>query len=379
MLDLRKPLNLDRVVRIAITLAICWGLIWLVRYLSDVLIPFAIAVLFAYLVNPFIIFIQKFIKNRGVAVVSGITIIVVLITFAGWLIVPQIYHEFRHMGQVIYGLIYDPETAAKFSQYLPPNLLKNIEEFLKRDEVRAIFTSDSLMNLLGKFGEKILPGLWSLISGTAAIITALLGIVIIFMYLVFLLIGYDKMSGNWKNLIPGNYRTFISELVEDFFEAMNVYFRNQALIALIIAILFAISFSIINLPMAIAMGLFLGLLNMVPYLQVAGTIPCFFLAFMHAVETGRNPWIYIGIVALIFVVIQQIQDWILTPKIMGKVTGMNPALIILSICVWGKLLGFFGLVIALPLTFLIIAYYRRFIKMTDHQLGPIIMSEDDKA
>lgn len=372
MIDFKKPLTLDRIVRIAATLAICWGLVLLARYLSDVLIPFAIAILLAYLLNPFMRFVQKFIRKRGAAVMTGLFLISLVIIAVGWLIVPVMYNEFRHIGQIISGIINDPQLSNRLSQSLPANLWIDIEQFLKSDEVKSVFSSDSMIGLLGKFGENILPGIWSLISGTTTFIITIIGVVVIFMYLVFILIDYDKFSGNWKNLIPGSYRHFISELVEDFFEAMNVYFRSQALIALIIAILFSTAFSIIGMPMAIGLGIFIGLLSMVPYLHILGTIPAFFLGFLHAIETGQNIWFYLGIVALIFIIIQQIEDWILTPRIMGKVTGMNPALIILSISIWGKLLGFFGLLIALPLTFLLIAYYRRFINHTERTPGTIL-------
>ena len=69
-----------------------------------------------------------------------------------------------------------------------------------------------------------------------------------------------------------------------------------------------------------------------------------------------------------FAVVQIVQDAILTPKIMGKVTGLNPAMIMLSLSIWGKLLGFLGLIIALPLTYLLLVYYRRFLSNTAEEV-----------
>ena len=143
--------------------------------------------------------------------------------------------------------------------------------------------------------------------------------------------------------------------------AMNRYFRGQATVASIVGVLFATGFWLIGLPMGIFVGLFIGLLNMVPYLQVVGLIPAFFLALVHALETGTSFWVTVGLTGLVFVAVQAIQDTLLTPKIMGKVTGLNPAMILLSLSIWGKLLGIFGLVIALPMTCLLLAYYRRFL------------------
>jgi predicted PurR-regulated permease PerM len=105
-------------------------------------------------------------------------------------------------------------------------------------------------------------------------------------------------------------------------------------------------------------------LNMVPYLQVIGLIPAFLLALVHGLETGGSVWIPLALTGLVFVVVQAIQDGILVPKIMGRVTGLSPAMILLSLSVWGKLLGIFGLLIALPMTCLLLAYYRRFLAST---------------
>jgi predicted PurR-regulated permease PerM len=118
---------------------------------------------------------------------------------------------------------------------------------------------------------------------------------------------------------------------------------------------------IIGMPMAILLGLFIGLLNMVPYLQIIGLIPAFLLALVHALETGGNLWTMLALTGLVFVVVQIIQDAILVPRIMGKEMGLSPAMILLSLSIWGKLLGIFGLLIALPMTCLLVAYYRRFL------------------
>ena len=108
-------------------------------------------------------------------------------------------------------------------------------------------------------------------------------------------------------------------------------------------------------------GLFIGLLNLVPYLQTIGIVPVVFLTLLKSAETGQSLWWLILGVLLVFVVVQVIQDFFLVPKIMGKAMGLNPAVILLSLSVWGALLGFVGLIIALPLTTLLISYYKRFV------------------
>jgi predicted PurR-regulated permease PerM len=161
----------------------------------------------------------------------------------------------------------------------------------------------------------------------------------------------------------------VQSFFRDFKVGMQRYFRAQAAVAFIVGILFAIGFSVISLPLGILLGLFIGLLNMVPYLQIIGVIPAAVLATMHALESGISIWLSLGLTGLVFIVVQIIQDTILIPRIMGKVTGLSPAIILLSLSIWGKLLGMFGLLIALPMTCLLWAYYQRLIKPFAEQNG----------
>lgn len=100
---------------------------------------------------------------------------------------------------------------------------------------------------------------------------------------------------------------------------------------------------------------------MVPYLQIIGFLPTILLAILKAADTGQNFWIIIASALAVFAVVQIIQDTIIVPKIMGKITGLNPAIILLSLSVWGSLMGVLGMIIALPLTTLMLSYYQRFI------------------
>ena len=172
---------------------------------------------------------------------------------------------------------------------------------------------------------------------------------------------YENMSKGYIKFVPKSKRRFVKGLVADVEEGMNSYFRGQSLVALCVGILFSIGFLIIGFPMAIPLGLFIGFLNLVPYLQIVGIVPTVLLSILKAYETHSNFWgIFLGAM-LVFVVVQTIQDGFLVPKIMGNVTGLNGAVILLSLSIWGVLLGFVGLIIALPLTTLIISYYKRYV------------------
>ena len=176
---------------------------------------------------------------------------------------------------------------------------------------------------------------------------------------------YEKIADGWIRLIPERYRPFIQQLADDVEGSMNRYFRGQSLIALCVGVLLAIGFKIIDFPLAITLGLFIGVLNLIPYLQTIGLIPMVLLSLLRSAETGENFWILFGLSLLVLGIVQAIQDLYLTPRIMGKAMGLNPAIILLSLSIWGTLLGFIGLIIALPLTTLCLSYYKRFILMEE--------------
>ena len=356
-----KPYTLDRVVRIAITLGFACGLVWLLGYLSDVLIPFAAAFLLAYLMNPLVVLVQKKVPNRAGAVFISLFAVFAAAVVLAWLVIPMIVNEIVNMGRILSEVVTSSDVAERAAKRLPPDLWQAIKDCAGQKDVQAFFKTDNFWKIAEAVARKVLPGVWGLISGTAGFITGLVGLTVIGLYLVFLLMDYQKMSQGWKDLLPAAYREGITGFVTDFDSAMNRYFRAQALVASIVGVLFALGFLFIGLPMGILLGLFIGLLNMVPYLQIVGLIPAFLLALVHALETGSNLWMVMGLTGLVFVVIQIIQDTLLVPRIMGRVTGLSPAIILLSLSIWGKLLGFFGLLIALPLTCLLLAYYRRFI------------------
>lgn len=356
-----KPYTLDRVVRIAISAGLLFGGVRLLGFLSDVLIPFALALLLAYLIDPLVVRVRKKIAHRGTAVFVTLLMIVLLAALlAGWL-APRVMDEISHMGNLLSNLVNNTDIAERASKELPPDLWQAVREYASRKEVQDFFNTENFWKIAEAAVRKVLPGIWGLIAGTASFLIGLVGLVVVLLYLVFLLIEFPRVREGWQGLIPPPYREKVVDFVNDFDAAMNRYFRAQAGVAALVGILFAAGFTLIGLPMGILLGLFIGLLNMVPYLQLVGLIPAFLLAVIHALETGGSFPMILGLTGLVFVVVQLIQDAILVPKLMGKVTGLSPAMILLSLSVWGKLLGIFGLIIALPMTCLLLAYYQRFL------------------
>ena len=205
--------------------------------------------------------------------------------------------------------------------------------------------------LLKEQGEFVFNNSINILAGAA-------GFLLIMLYLFFILLDYKKLETGWQSLLSEKHRPLAISISNDLKKAMRVYFRAQTTIAFTVGVLLAIGFSLIKLPMAVTLGLFIGLLNIVPYLQVVGFIPALFLALLKAMETDQSFGQIVLLVLLVMAVVQIIQETLLIPKIMGKAYNMNPAIILLSLSVWGSLMGVLGMLLALPLTTLIFSYYR---------------------
>jgi len=361
-----RPYTFDRVFRLFATIVLLALGLWLLTYLSDVLVPFVVAFLLAYLLNPIVTAVQKKVPSRLAAValtLAGVLIVIVILLV---ILLPLLKGEMTRMAGILANVVKESEVAARLDEYLPEHVWQDLKGYATQDEAMVLLKKADFWALAEKVARKVLPGAWGVFSGVASFLLGLVGLLVIGLYLVFMLLDYQRVKDEWENLIPPSLRESILDFLEDFDQALSRHFRAQAVVAAIVGVLFAIGFVIIGMPMAILLGLFIGLLNMVPYLQMVGLIPAAFLAVVKAVgPEGGSVWLALGLVALVFMVVQIIQDAVLTPRIMGEVTGLSPAMILLSISVWGKLLGFLGLVIALPMTCLCLAYYRKTMRKLD--------------
>ncbi len=350
-----KPYTFDRVIRLILSIAFVLAFFYILRRLSSVLIPFFIAVLIAYLMNPLVEFLQYKVKlkSRGLSVfISLILVFGIIYLLSTWLI-PQFIQE---MSRMIH-LLRDYLQLDHVEDIIPTDLLNWIRKQLNNKEVLSHLNAENL----AQTAKKLIGHAWNVFSGSVNIVISIISALIILVYLVFLLIDFKRISEGWIELVPPLYRKPVKEVFSDLTNGMNIYFRAQGLVALIVGILLAIGFKIIGLPMAIMIGLFIGALNIVPYLQVIGFIPVTLLALLKAMESHQNFWQVILAAAIVMAVVQAIQETILVPRIMGRVYGLHPAIILLSLSIWGSLLGLLGMLVALPLTTLLFSYYNRFV------------------
>ena len=216
--------------------------------------------------------------------------------------------------------------------------------------------------------NKAASGAWSVVGGTMSVIFSIVSWFIVLLYMFFILLDFNKLSRGFKAAIPAKYRRMALRIFGDVADTMSRYFRGQAAVSFFVGVIFAIEFYIIGLPMAIAFGMFVGLLNMVPYLQLISIPIAAFLCLVATAATGGSFWVMFGWVILAYIICQVIQDMVLIPTIMKSQMGLNPAIIFLSLSLWVYVMGFIGLIIGLPLTTLIISYYCEFVL---HQPNPL--------
>jgi predicted PurR-regulated permease PerM len=338
------------------------GLIYLLAVLKNALLPFLIAWLMAYMMQPFVRFFQYKLKIKS----RVLSITAVLVSLAGLLIllyqlvVPSIIDEIQGTFQLLQTHQGNPENIP----LIPESWRIYIVNQMDLLHLSELVSRENLLNTL----KQIAPRMWTLLSSTFSLLFSVTILFVVMLYFIFILLDYEKIAEGWIKLIPERYRPFAQGLAEDVEVSMNRYFRGQALIALCVGVLFAIGFKIIDFPLAVSLGLFIGFLNLIPYLQTLGLIPMLLLSLLKAAETGGSFWLIFGSALLVLCVVQGIQDLFLTPKIMGKAMGLNPAIILLSLSIWGTLLGFVGLIVALPLTTLSLSYYKRFILMEQSKI-----------
>ncbi|MBP3230355.1 MAG: AI-2E family transporter [Prevotella sp.] len=350
---MQKEITFDRFIRWTGIGLLVLAILLLMNYLSSVLLPFFIAWFMAYLLYPIVKFVQykMHVPTRALSIIVTLIFVIAVVGGVVYLIIPPMIEQFQKLGELATKYIHNTAHITSIPETIQGWIQENqarIDEFFRsKDFTDALKTA--------------MPQLFSFLGQTASVIISIVASLITLLYMFFILLDYEYLTENWIKIFPKKVRPFWSELMQDVERELNNYIRGQGLVALTMGVLFCIGFTIIDFPMAIGLGILIGILDLVPYLHTFALIPTALLALLKAADTGQNFWITLISAVAVFAIVQVIIDMIVTPKIMGKAMGLNPAILLLSLSVWGALLGFIGLIIALPLTTLLIAYYQRYV------------------
>lgn len=351
MLD--QKITFDKFIRWFLITAAVFTVLFVVNYLSSVLLPFFIAWFMAYLLYPIVKFVQYrlHVPTRALSIIVTLIFVGAILGGLFYLIIPPMLEQFEKLGDVVTRYLHHTTHIHNFPATIQAWLHDNSEA------ITRFFKSKDFSDGL----KTTVPKLFDFLGQTASVIISVVASMITLLYMFFILMDYETLTDKWVKIFPKKNRPFWHELMSDVERELNNYIRGQGMVALCMGIMFCIGFTIIDFPMGIGLGILIGILDLVPYLHTFALIPTAFLAVLKAADTGQNFWLIFGEAVLVFIIVQIITDFIVTPKIMGKAMGLNPAILLLSLSIWGALLGFIGLIVALPLTTLLIAYWQRYV------------------
>jgi predicted PurR-regulated permease PerM len=346
-----RPFTFDRVVRLIIAFAMSFLLFFMLRYLSGVLLPFCIAWLLAYILHPLVEWVQRFVKYKVLAIFLVLLGIISTIVSFFFFLVPTFIDEFIRFKNILVA------SGEIQNGFIPQSWVDSMQAFSSQIDIKEMLSLPKLLEV----SKIVFPHAWSLFSDSLNIVYGLFGLIFVLIYLFFILRDQQSINRGFLRLIPHRHKAFFVGMLQDLKLGMSLYFRRQFIIAFLDAIMFCVGFLIIGMPMGIVMGILLGILNMIPYMQYLGLPFTAMLMALKATENGSSIGMALLSLAIVFMVVQVVQDFYLTPKIMGNSMGLNPAIVLLSLSVWGYLLGVLGLIIALPVTTILKSYYQRYI------------------
>ena len=369
-----QEVTLGRFLRIILVLIVVVVSYFVLNSLSSVLLPFAVAWLLAYLLYPLVCFVQNKLrfKYRLLSIVTVLLFVSMLLVAAFLLVVPSMLGELALLKHIVVSFLNDNIKNPS----IPPVVVEYIRRVANEEGVMAILQNSGVQDML----QDMLQRMQMLLVGTVNVIAQLFGAFVTLLYMFFILLDYERLSDEWPLYLPVRWRGTAAKLSRDLIRGMNQYFRGQALVALCVGILFSIGFLIIDFPVAIGFGLFIGVLNLVPYLQIASLLPMVLFSLLKAANSGENFWFVLLGAVVVLCIVQAIQDLLLVPYIMGRRMNLHPALILLSLSIWGKLLGILGMIVALPLTTILLGYIKRYHELNGEPLSdyhnPLEMTVD---
>lgn len=361
--------TVDRIMWLVIGLAMTAALIYLVRYLSNVLLPFFVACFIAYILQPIVNMNRRLTRTKGRVIPSILTLVdmAVVIALVVYIFLPSVLKELNMLGGILKSVSSGDVQLPKF--YV--TVVDFINKYFNPDNISGMLDGSHIEALLSKGS--------SLLEESIGVVMEILSWLLTLIYILFILIDYPQISRGFKLIIPHRYRPRTMVVVRDVENSMNHYFRGQGVVAMCAAVFYCIGFSIVGLPLAIPMGIIVGVLYMIPYFQYVTLIPVAAICFVYSLGGSVEFLPEMGKCLLVYVVSQCICDYVITPHIMGKEMGLNPAIILLSLSVWGSLLGIIGMIIALPVTALIMTYYERYISNPAPETDESQPAEADKS
>ncbi len=322
---------------------------------SSIIWPLAVAGITALVMRPVVTLFERRLKlSRPVAVLLLYVLFALLVTAVFLTFAPAA------IAQLLDFIAYLPvlwANTVKWAEAHFPDWLAVARRYLENPAIKS--TVEGLTQEAQNFLGHLAPTIKSAGAGLFGLFGFAASLAVIPIYLFFFLLSNADPTGSLSRHLPflrPQHREDVVFLVREFIGILVAFFRGQLLIGLIMGILLALGFSIGGLKFGFAIGLTMGLLNIVPYLgSILGLSVTLPLALFQ--EGGGLP--LVGVCVAVFVAVQCLEGWFLTPRILGHQTGLHPVAIIVAVFFWGQALGgILGMMLAVPLTAFLVTAWR---------------------
>lgn len=315
-------------------------------------LPLILGFFIAYLFDPAVSWFER----KGRSRVLGIVVITLalLLALAGFFLylVPQMADQFQSLGDNF------PQYQQRIQETVQPwfsRLRTEYPEEFADIQTRAV---EALRDNMPKVAESVGTWLGNIFKNLLTGILFLLNLIFVPVFAFYLLVDFPKIKSTARELVPIPYRELVTERTREVDQALASFLRGQLTIALILGAINATGLMILGVPLGLVIGLVAGLANMIPYMAiVVGLAPALLLSWAQ-----DQSLVKLAIIVGIFSGAQMLEGTVLSPRILGKSVNLHPVWVLLSIIVFGSLLGFFGMLIAVPFAAVIQVFVRNWMK-----------------
>jgi len=320
-----------------------WAFGWILGVFYNLLLPLALAGILALVLYPVVEFLETRLHlPRLLAITLLLVTFFLAIGALIFMLVPTVVRQAVQLMTVLPDIL--STWQARFSLHFP--------------ELSSMIASRMENSGGGEESKPVLPGLDDPGRTIMSYLGLLAGISFVPLLLFFTLLSGDLLRGKASELLSIFHRTTQQKVLyfmDVFVEYVTAFFQGQLIIAVIMGTLYAMSFTLIGLQFGVLVGLILGLLNIVPFLgTLIGLLVVLPMSYLQP-DGGVELLLLTG---LAFAVVQLIESWLLTPKIMANRSGLHPAVVVISLFFWGTALGgITGMVLAVPLTAFFVAIW----------------------
>ncbi|MBR9990189.1 MAG: AI-2E family transporter [Gemmatimonadetes bacterium] len=334
-------------VVIAVTFALG---IWLLETMGSLLVPFILAFVLAYILDPAADLLERKRVPRGVAVAVLVVPVLVLLAVAIGFGIPALINQVETLIERL------PAAAARFVEWLSvtrESARRWNLPYLSDEVIARWLDPDRIAEYVQSRQDAIAQGAWGTVSGVGrgvGLALSVLGVLILTpVLMIYLLKDFDNMRYRVAELVPHARRDAWLSFASEYDALLSRFLRGQVILATLIGILTWLGLWIAGVPYAGLVGAVAGVFNLVPYLGlIVSTIPIIIIALL----SGDFLSIIIR-AGIVLAIVQTIDGTIAGPRIVGGSVGLHPVWVILALAIGGAFFGFVGLLIAMPIAVLI--------------------------